>query len=80
MPAAISIGNNPTFQGVPERQVEAHVLDEDLDLYGKRVDVEFADRVRGMEKFDSLDELVARMDDDTAHVRDMLAKRPQSSR
>lgn len=74
MPAAISIGNNPTFEGVPERQVEAYVLDEDLDLYDRIVEVEFVDRVRGMAKFDSLDELIAQMGRDTRDVRDVLAR------
>lgn len=74
MPAAISIGNNPTFEGVPERQVEAHVLDEDLDLYDRIVEVEFVDRIRGMAKFDSLDELIAQMGQDTLDVRGVLAR------
>lgn len=73
MPAAISIGNNPTFDGVPERQVEAHVLDRDLDLYDKIVSVEFVERVRGMTKFDSFDELVVQMGHDTERVREVLA-------
>lgn len=72
MPAAISIGNNPTFEGVPARQVEAYVLDADLDLYDRVVEVEFVDRVRGMERFDSLDELIARMGLDTERVRELL--------
>ena len=73
MPAAISIGNNPTFDGVPERQVEAHVLDRDLDLYDQIVSVEFVERVRGMTKFDSFDELVVQMGRDTERVREVLA-------
>ena len=72
MPAAISIGNNPTFEGVPARQVEAYVLDAELDLYDRVVEIEFVDRVRGMERFDSLDELIARMGLDTARVRELL--------
>ena len=73
MPAAISIGNNPTFDGVPERQVEAHVLNRDLDLYDLVVTVEFVERVRGMTKFASFDELVVQMGRDTERVREVLA-------
>ncbi len=73
MPAAISIGNNPTFDGVPARQVEAYVLDRDLDLYGAEVEVEFVERVRGMVRFDSLDELIERMGEDTEQVRRLTA-------
>lgn len=76
MPAAISIGNNPTFEGVPEKQVEAHVLDADLDLYDRVVVVEFVDFVRGMTRFDSLDELIAQIGLDTSRVREVLAAIP----
>lgn len=72
-PAAISIGTNPTFDDVTTRQVEAYVLDEtDLDLYGHRVEVQFADRVRGMVAFEGIDALIAQMTDDVAHVRSTL--------
>lgn len=69
MPAAISVGDNPTFAGVPARQVEAYVVDRDLDLYGAEVVIEFVERVRGMLRFDSLDELIERMGEDTERVR-----------
>ena len=72
MPAAVSIGNNPTFDGVPAKQVEAHVLDADLDLYGDIVEVQFVDYVRGMVKFDGVDALIVQMQDDERRVRDIL--------
>ncbi len=72
-PAAISVGNNPTFEGVPERQVEAYVLDEDIDLYGKTVEVSFVDRIRGMVKFSSIDDLIAELGDDVTRTRELLA-------
>jgi riboflavin kinase / FMN adenylyltransferase len=60
-PAAISVGTNPTFDG-QERSIEAYALHrDDLDLYGVHVAVDFAARLRGMERFDSVDELVAQM-------------------
>ncbi|MGO1629939.1 MULTISPECIES: bifunctional riboflavin kinase/FAD synthetase [unclassified Microbacterium] len=72
-PAAISVGANPTFSDVDESQVEAYVLDEtELDLYGARVDVEFAHRIRGMEAFDGLDSLITQMRDDVARTRELL--------
>jgi riboflavin kinase/FMN adenylyltransferase len=65
-PAAISVGTNPTFDG-QERSIEAYALDrDDLDLYGAHVAVDFAARLRGMERFDSVDELVAQMHRDVA--------------
>ena len=49
------------------------MLDEtELDLYGARVDVEFAHRIRGMEAFDGLDSLITQMRDDVARTRELL--------
>ncbi|MFT4228658.1 MAG: bifunctional riboflavin kinase/FAD synthetase [Microbacterium sp.] len=73
-PAAISVGTNPTFDDVPHRQVEAHVLDEaDLDLYGHRVEVQFVARIRGMAAFEGIEALTAQMADDVARVRAALS-------
>lgn len=73
-PAAISVGTNPTFDDVDQRQVEAYVLDEhDLDLYGASVEVQFTARIRGMVAFDGIDALIERMTADVAEVRAILA-------
>lgn len=71
--AAISVGTNPTFDGV-DRRVEAYVLDApgDYDLYGHWVDVEFIERLRGMQRFDSLTALVEQMGADVARTRQTL--------
>jgi riboflavin kinase/FMN adenylyltransferase len=71
-PAAISVGDNPTFEGVPRKQVEAYVLDRELDLYDRMVEIEFVDRIRGMVAFDSIDALIARMQVDVEVAREML--------
>jgi riboflavin kinase/FMN adenylyltransferase len=72
-PAAISVGDNPTFDGVPQRQVEAYVLDEDIDLYGQTVDIRFVERIRGMVAYAGVGPLIAQMTDDVVHVREVLA-------
>jgi len=72
--AAVSVGNNPTFDGIPQHQVEAHLLDQKLDLYGKTIEVGFVDFVRPMKKFDSVDELVSQMHADEARIREVLAE------
>lgn len=73
-PAAISVGTNPTFDDVHHRQVEAYVLDrDDLDLYDRRVDVEFTARIRGMVAFDGIAPLLAQMADDVQRARGILA-------
>lgn len=71
-PTAISVGNNPTFDGVPQKQVEAFVLDANLDLYGRRVQLAFVERVRGMRKFDGIESLVEQMNRDIDEVRRIL--------
>lgn len=72
LPAAISIGTNPTFDGT-ERRVEAYALDVDLDLYGEHVAVEFVEHLRGMVKFDAVEDLVAQMRRDIDDVRHLVA-------
>jgi riboflavin kinase/FMN adenylyltransferase len=73
-PAAISVGTNPTFDGVRYRRVESYVLDRvDLELYGIEVEVSFVDRLRGMVAFESVDRLVAQMNDDVDRAREILA-------
>ncbi|MEV7605545.1 bifunctional riboflavin kinase/FAD synthetase [Paenarthrobacter sp. NPDC089322] len=79
-PAAISVGSNPTFDGV-SRQVEAHVIDrpeeavEDFDLYGQTVAVEFTQRLRGMVAYTGPEALVEQMCLDVAQAHELLARR-----
>nr|WP_225751035.1 bifunctional riboflavin kinase/FAD synthetase [Pseudoclavibacter sp. Marseille-Q3772] len=72
-PTAVSIGNNPTFEDVPQQQVEAYVLDMTIDLYGKLVAIEFVERVRPMAQFDSLEALIDGMRGDVVRVRELLS-------
>ena len=72
-PAAISVGNNPTFDGVAQKQVEAYVLDREIDLYDHVVDVEFQEHIRGMVAFTGIEPLIAQIRDDVDRVRDLLA-------
>lgn len=73
--SAVSVGNNPTFEGVPEKQVEAHLLDVSIDLYGKEVTVFFVDWVRGNVKFTGLEPLIAQIGADVEAVRRILRAR-----
>lgn len=73
LPAAISVGTNPTFDG-QQRRVEAYVLDRtDLDLYGERVSMLFVANLRPTLKFDSVDALVEQMQQDVTRCREILA-------
>jgi riboflavin kinase/FMN adenylyltransferase len=71
--AAISVGTNPTFDG-ETRRVEAYVIDEghELELYGEHLVVEFAERLRGMERFETVEALVAQMAQDVVDARTRL--------
>jgi len=75
LPAAVSVGTNPTFDG-HDRRVEAYVLDRtDLDLYGEQVAVEFVERLRPTERFDSAEDLVDQMGRDVDRARSLLRAR-----
>ena len=72
-PAAISIGTNPTFDG-QTRTVEAYALDRtDLDLYGLHAAIDFATRLRGTQRFDSVEALVEQMRKDVDQARELCA-------
>jgi riboflavin kinase/FMN adenylyltransferase len=72
MPAAISVGTNPQFDGT-ERTVEAYAIDRvGLDLYGLHVAVDFLAYVRGQQKFDSLDALLKAMAGDVQRCRELI--------
>jgi riboflavin kinase/FMN adenylyltransferase len=71
LPASISIGTNPTFDG-KERRVEAYILDFDEDIYGEDIGVEFTSRLRGQERYDSLDDLIAQIGRDVDATREVL--------
>jgi riboflavin kinase / FMN adenylyltransferase len=75
LPAAISVGSNPTFDGM-DRRVESYVLDrEDLELYGRRIAVDFVARLRGSQiKFGSIDELLVQMKADVDAARRLLSR------
>ena len=68
LPAAISVGTNPTFEG-KDRTVEAYILDFDEDIYGVELGVEFVERIRGMEKFDRVEDLISQMGRDVEKAR-----------
>ena len=70
-PAAISIGSNPTFSG-RVRTVEAFVIDEGGNFYGRRVGFDFIERLRDTRRFDSVPELIAQIDADVRRTREIL--------
>lgn len=75
LPAAISIGTNPTFAGT-ERRVEAFVLDYTGDLYGEHVGLAFTERLRETLRFDAVEPLKAQMALDVERTRSVLGVQP----
>ena len=71
--AAAYLGTRPTFDdGMPV--LEVFLFDFNGDLYGREIEVEFIDFIRGDRRFRSVDELVVQMDEDIAKARAILAK------
>ena len=71
MPGVASLGVRPTVNGV-EPLLEAHLFDFDADLYGRRIEVEFVQKLRDEEKFSDLDAMVRQIDRDAAEARTIL--------
>jgi riboflavin kinase/FMN adenylyltransferase len=70
-PVALSIGTMPTFGNDLQRQVEAHLIGFDGDLYGQELRVDVVDWLRGQRRFNGVDALKAqlRRDIDEAQER-----------
>jgi riboflavin kinase/FMN adenylyltransferase len=73
-PTAISLGRRPTFYVEAHASLlEAHLLDFDGDLYDEHVKVRFVARLRGEERFDSVEALVEQIRRDCDDTRKVLA-------
>lgn len=69
---AMSIGTNPTTDVTDSVKVEVYLLDWEGDLYGAELGVSIAARIRGEERFGSMEALVAQMHADVAAARKIL--------
>jgi riboflavin kinase/FMN adenylyltransferase len=72
-PAACNLGPNPTF-GETARKVEAHLIGFAGELYGRSVELDFLERLRGTLKFSGLDELLRQIGADVEHTRRIVAQ------
>jgi len=70
-----SFGRRPTFDNGPPL-LETFVFGFSGDLYGRKVEIVFVKFLRGEEKFDTLDALIAQMDKDSMNARLALEKAP----
>ncbi len=73
VPAAVNIGVRPTFNTERGVLIEAHLLDREVDLYGRILRIAFGERLRGERRFDSAAELVRQMKLDVDKTRAVCA-------
>ncbi len=74
-PAAISVGPNPTFdEGA--LKIEVHLVDYHGSLYDRHLEVDFLERLRDIQRFGSVDELVRQMDRDIETTREIAGAHP----
>jgi len=71
MDAVASVGSRPTFGGT-KPILEVHIFDFDDDIYGQNIHVDFIARLRGQEKYDQVDDLVAQMHRDADNAKSIL--------
>lgn len=75
-PSITNIGVRPTFQNVTTEAsvvVETHLLDQDLDLYGRTIQVRFLEKIRDEVRFPDVETLTAQIRTDIQRVRTLLA-------
>jgi riboflavin kinase/FMN adenylyltransferase len=70
--AAVSVGVRPTFGTGRAVLVEAYLIDRDVDLYGRRLAVQFVQRLRGERRFESAEALVEQMRADVERTREIV--------
>jgi riboflavin kinase / FMN adenylyltransferase len=72
-PAAVSIGVRPTFTTGRAELIEAYLLDFDGDLYGRRLHIDFLERLRGERRFERSEQLIEQMHRDVQRTREIAA-------
>ena len=67
MSAMLNIGTNPTFQR-QQTTIEAHIIGFEGDIYGKKLCVEFAQKLRDEQRFESVEALQKQLETDKKEV------------
>lgn len=76
LPCVIDVGISPTFGDVAKPEIHVHILSFKRDIYGKRIDVEFIDRLRDEKTFSGIDELKRQIEVDIQQAKEVLAGKP----
>lgn len=72
---ALSMGRNPTFDGVRERRAEVFILDFEGDLYGTDLIVFFLERLRSERRFSDAGNLMEQIAADVERCRAIYEER-----
>ncbi|MEQ1976230.1 bifunctional riboflavin kinase/FAD synthetase [Xenorhabdus sp. SGI240] len=77
LPGVANIGNRPTVAG-QGLQLEVHLIDTQMDLYGHHIDVVLRKKLRNEQRFASLDALKQQIANDVVAARDYLLQQSKS--
>ena len=69
--AVVNIGYRPTFNG-KKSTIEVYLIDFTGNLYGEKLRIYFVERLRGEQKFDTIDALVGAIELDVVRARQIL--------
>lgn len=67
-----NVGFNPTFEDVKQKTVETHIIDFNMDIYGKKIEVFFLKKIRDERKFDSVESLKQQIAKDMQTAKEYL--------
>lgn len=67
----INIGTRPTLKG-KERRIEAFIFDFDKEIYGKKLKVEFIEKIRDEKKFETTEALKVQIELDSQKVKELI--------
>ena len=75
-----NLGTNPVVSSENRHHLEVFLFDYSGDLYGKRLEIAFIEKVRDEQKFSSLDVLVTQMHDDVQKAKNILRMNDDGSK
>jgi riboflavin kinase/FMN adenylyltransferase len=70
-----NIGNNPTFKDTNQLHIETHLFDFNSDIYGEMLDIQFLKKIRDEKKFDTVNDLIKQINNDTIEARQYLEEK-----
>jgi riboflavin kinase/FMN adenylyltransferase len=72
LPGVANIGNRPMVDGDHRYLLEVHLFNFDRQVYGEHVSVEFVQKLRDEQRFDSFEQLREQILRDSARARAIL--------